>query len=256
MEKILDASNFVMAGRVLDCLEGLEEPQDIRALFELEKDHGLPLNLANHWQAFIHVSFVREFKGKIESNERPEFLGDTVLNLLVTEKLFAQYPESDEGRLSKLRASLVNEEGLYELACASRLYRLIVLGRGAMGNNKNRGLVADLLEAVLGSVYLEGGLESARTLLGFFLDTYERKTNRPYMDPKKLESFDPKSLLQERVLALHGLLPQYTATLLGPQYYRVSLVIGDRNILTEKGNSKRGLEKKLAKRALENRLYR
>ncbi len=246
---------FDMTHEVFLKLNTLKESCDLQNLFNI--DHHLPFDLKKHYKAFIHSSFVHDFKGNIESNERLEFLGDTVLGLLISEMLFFTYPKLDEGKLSKFRASLVNEEKLYHLALANKLYRLIVFGRGLVHNDNlvKQGPLADMVEAVLGSIYEQEGIEEAKKFLKALLENYKSWAKQDYLDPKMPILFDPKSTLQEKVVSLYGILPEYRAKEIDHQLYRIDLFINERKILTGEGGSKKKIQKELASTALKKRLY-
>lgn len=246
--------DFELTRCIHTSLRTLQNPPDLEALFAI--DHNLPLDLPKYWRAFIHSSFAAGFKGRLASNERLEFLGDTVLGLLVSERLFVEYPEYDEGMLSKLRAALVNEEGLYELSLANELYRFILLGKGELkSNSKKQGPLADLVEALLGAVYESDGIETSERLFDALLENYKDKTGRDFIDPKRLDTFDAKSSLQEKVAGLYGTNPQYVDFEMGRQTYRIDLYINGQKILTGQGQSKKKIHKELAERALKKRLY-
>ena len=250
----LPLRSFVMTQRVFSTKEALSNLGKLTSLFD--EKHSLPVKIKRHYGAFIHSSFVQEFKGSIESNERPEFLGDTVLNLLISKMLFLKYPNLDEGKLSKLRASLVNEEGLYDLAISSDLHRFIVLGKGGLNNQEKKGPIADLVEALLGHVYIKEGLDSAEQLLKAFLANYKKKTKENYIRLDRLDFFDPKSKLQEKVLAHYGRVPEYNDREIGRGFYQIDLVIAGKKVLAKKGRSKKKVQRELAGTALEKHLYR
>ncbi len=113
-------------------------------------------------QALTHSSYANECK--TESNERLEFLGDSVLSIIISEYIFKRLSNVDEGRLSKFRATLVCEQSLYEVSKRISLSNLIMLGRGEeMTGGRNRpSIVSDAFEAVLAAIYLDGGMETAR----------------------------------------------------------------------------------------------
>ena len=112
-------------------------------------------------QALTHRSAARA------NNERLEFLGDAVLNLIVAQHLYAQYPQADEGALSRLRAAVVSGESLARVAAPLQLGPALVLGAGELktGGFRRESILADALEAVCGALYLEAGLEAARDVL-------------------------------------------------------------------------------------------
>ncbi|HQR29379.1 MAG TPA: ribonuclease III, partial [Anaeromyxobacteraceae bacterium] len=123
--------------------------------------------------ALTHKSWVNEHREeKAEDNERLEFLGDAVIDLLVSDYLMARFPGAREGELSKLRASVVDEPGLAAIARALDLGELLRLGRGEeiTGGRAKASLLADALEAVVAAVFLEGGLAAAHRLVDPFLE--------------------------------------------------------------------------------------
>src|SRR4051812_29541657 len=113
-------------------------------------------------QALTHRSFAYE-NGGLPTNERLEFLGDSVLGLVVTDTLFRAHPDLSEGRLAKLRAAVVNARALAEVAETIDLGRHIKLGRGeeTTGGRKKSSILSDTVEAVIGAVYLSGGFETS-----------------------------------------------------------------------------------------------
>ena len=117
--------------------------------------------------ALSHKSFVHELKADIENYERLEFLGDAFLDLYVSEKLFAQYPDLKEGQLSKLRSNIVNEETLSSIAIYLGIDKIVLLGKGELkekGNEKN-SILCNVFESILGAVYLSQGVNGAYTYL-------------------------------------------------------------------------------------------
>lgn len=146
-------------------------------------------------QAFTHTSYVNEHKhGTIEHNERLEFLGDAVLQLLVSEYLFTAYPNRPEGELTRMRASVVCEPSLAQFAERLELGAHIQLGRGEeqLGGRQRPALLADLFEAFVGAIFLDAGIERTRV----FLETHMF----PYIESNDygLLVKDFKSKLQER----------------------------------------------------------
>jgi len=140
------------------------------------------------------------------NNERLEFLGDSVLNLLLSERLYREFPTASEGDLSRLRARLVSEEPLAEIAQAMQLGELLLLGSGELktGGFRRQSILADAFEALCGALYLDGGLETARTLLAPMFEG--RIAKLP--EPSTLK--DAKTRLQEHLQANGRPLPLYT----------------------------------------------
>ena len=131
-------------------------------------------------QALIHSSYAYEHMGDpLRSNERLEFLGDSVLDMVVGEYLYSRYPEKPEGELTKIRASLVCEKSLGRIAMEKGLSDELKLGNGEehTGGRKRASIAADMVESIIAAVYLDGGLENARkiifTLLGDKLENAE-----------------------------------------------------------------------------------
>ncbi|MCB2263195.1 MAG: ribonuclease III [Candidatus Thiosymbion ectosymbiont of Robbea hypermnestra] len=140
-----------------------------------------------------------------ENNERLEFLGDALLGLVIAEALWNRFPDADEGRLSRLRASLVKRESLAALARGLDLGDYLRLGTGELrsGGHARDSILADALEAVLAAVYLDGGLAAAReVILSVFAASLERLQTASTLK-------DAKTRLQERVQARKHPLPEY-----------------------------------------------
>ncbi|MCF6190267.1 MAG: ribonuclease III [Cocleimonas sp.] len=152
---------------------------------------------------FIQALTHRSANGK--HNERMEFLGDSVLGLIITSALYNQQPNASEGYLSRLRASLVNENTLAEIANELSLGDFLRLGAGELksGGFRRKSILSDTLEAVIGSVYLEKGMDAATD---FVLKIY---TNRLEQLPSENDLKDPKSRLQEILQSRGYEIPQY-----------------------------------------------
>jgi ribonuclease-3 len=139
------------------------------------------------------------------NNERLEFLGDSVLNLLLSERLYREFPTASEGDLSRLRARLVSEEPLAEIAQAMQLGELLLLGSGELktGGFRRQSILADAFEALCGALYLDGGLEAVRDSIGPMFEA--RIAALP--EPASLK--DAKTKLQEHLQANGRPLPVY-----------------------------------------------
>ncbi|EXX85436.1 ribonuclease III [Paenibacillus darwinianus] len=145
-------------------------------------------------QAFTHTSYVNEHKsGSTQDNERLEFLGDAVLQLLVSEYLYLTHPLRPEGELTRMRASIVCEPSFARFAEVLELGKHVLLGRGEeqLGGRQRPALLADLFESFIGAMYLDGGLERVRTFL-------EGRVFPLIDDEEHLPVKDFKSKLQER----------------------------------------------------------
>lgn len=148
-------------------------------------------------------------------NERLEFLGDALLGMLVAELLFERFPAADEGQLTRTRATLVNRECLAEIARDLDLGAELVLGEGEMksGGWRRDSILANTLEALLGAVYLDGGLEACRRVV---LDLYADRLGE--IDPLRADK-DPKTALQEFLQGRRQELPRYeTTSVNGPSH--------------------------------------
>lgn len=143
---------------------------------------------------------------KPQHNERLEFLGDAALNFIIADQLFTQYPKMTEGQLSRARANLVNGEVLATLSHTLDIDQHIRLGQGEIksGGMKRSSILSDCLEALIGAIYLDGGLEACRQLvLSWYIDKFEQVALK---GPQK----DPKTTLQEYCQAKKMMLPKYT----------------------------------------------
>jgi ribonuclease-3 len=201
-------------------------------------------------QAFTHRSYLNETKDKIESNERLEFLGDSILSFVVSEYLFKEYPSFNEGLLTNLRSLLVNTKSLAEMAKQLKFGTYLRLSKGEKESKgqENDSLLANSFEAFIGALYLDQGVEEVRTFLADIL----LEQSKEYVQRKALK--DPKSLLQEHVQALKQSSPVYKVIKEeGPAHARlftIGVYVND-NLLGEgKGKSKQQAEEQAAKEAL------
>jgi len=186
------------------------------------------------------------------NNERLEFLGDSVLNLLLSERLYREFPGASEGDLSRLRARLVSEEPLAEIAQSMQLGELLLLGTGELktGGFRRQSILADAFEALCGALYLDGGLETVRTRIGPMFEV--RIAALP--EPSTLK--DAKTRLQEHLQANGQPLPVYSVkrTTGEPhaQTFMVSCAVPHAGIETEgEGGSRRRAEQAAAQAALQ-----
>ena len=158
-------------------------------------------------EALSHSSYANEHRAAhLNSNERLEFLGDSVLGFVTAEFLFVQHPDLPEGDLTRIRAALVCEQSLYEVARKLGLGQYLKLGRGeeAGGGRERPSIVADAVEAVLAAVYLDGGIGSARKIVQKYILSREvAGLTKPH---------DYKTALQELVQRESGQVLQYRLT--------------------------------------------
>ncbi len=185
-------------------------------------------------------------------NERLEFLGDAILSFIISAELYTRFPELDEGRLSRLRASLVKGDTLAELARHLELGDYLQLGSGELksGGFRRASILADALEAIIGAVYLDGGIDHARQLvLALYGDNLDRVS--PAENLK-----DPKTRLQEYLQSRRQPLPQYDVVSVSgeahDQTFVVRCTVGGLSEPTEGvGASRRRAEQAAAEAALK-----
>ncbi len=202
-------------------------------------------------QAFTHSSYVNEHRHQaIEDNERLEFLGDAVLELLISQFLYKRFPGMTEGDMTKLRAAIVCEPSLVNFALELSFGGMILLGRGedATGGRKRPALLADVFEAFIGALYLDQNLESVDQWLG---ETVYPKI----IDGTFTHVMDFKSQLQETVQRKSlGHLTYEVISENGPAHHRefISHVkLNEETVGEGKGKSKKESEQRAAQNALE-----
>jgi len=199
--------------------------------------------------AFTHRSFAYE-NGLSETNERLEFLGDSVLGLVVTEELYIKYPELDESRLSPLRSGIVNMRALADIARSLELGQYMRIGKGeeVTGGRDKNSLLADSLEALIGAIYLSHGFaESQRVVGNLISETMENAKDRG-------AGLDGKTALQELAAARKISAPEYQISESGPDHdktFVATAVVGGEAIATGEGKSKREAEQIAARIAYE-----
>ena len=196
--------------------------------------------------ALTHRSF------NAQHNERLEFLGDSILSFIVAQELYQRFPKIDEGDLSRLRAQLVKESSLSSIATSMGLGDFIQLGEGEL---KSAGwlrpsILADTLEAMIGAIYLDAGIEPAHQ---FVLRFFEKQLNE--IDPKLIQK-DAKTLLQELLQSQKSDLPIYTVVSIEgeahSQSFTIECIIKKSNIKTQGiGQSRRIAEQEAASKAYQ-----
>jgi ribonuclease-3 len=225
---------------------------------EATSELGARLQLALGWTfrdasllelALTHRSYCSEH-GIDDSNERLEFLGDSVLGFVVTTYVYDEYPRLPEGELAKLRAVVVSSETLARLAKRIDLGAALRLGKGedASGGRAKPSILADAMEAVIAAVYLDGGLDAARAVvLGAFEDTIREQAAGP-------GGGDYKTRLQELAAQLVDQLPRYHIRHEGPDHSKrffASVQLRGRTYGTGEGRSKKAAEQGAARQAWE-----
>ncbi|WP_182357431.1 ribonuclease III [Tomitella gaofuii] len=200
--------------------------------------------------ALTHRSFAHEHGG-LPTNERLEFLGDSVLGVVVTEHLYRSFPERPEGELAKLRASIVNMNALAEVARGlgpGGLGRYVRLGKGEelTGGRDKSSILADGMESLIGAVYLQHGLETAREMvLRLFAGLIERA-------PRLGAGLDWKTSLQELTAVKDLGVPRYEIEGTGPDHQReftATVVVAERAFGVGVGSTKKVAEQKAAAEA-------
>lgn len=202
--------------------------------------------------AFIHRSYLNESKDAIESNERLEFLGDSILSFVVSEHLYKTYPDFDEGILTNLRSLVVNTKSLAKKAKKLEFGKHLMLSHGEedSGGRENESILANTFESVIGALYLDQGIESVTT----FLHKVLIPEIEEYVQKKVFK--DPKSLLQEYIQARKQNSPLYRVLLEeGPAHakqFTIGVFVGENQVGEGHGRSKQEAEEQAAEQALKN----
>ncbi|MCW8858372.1 MAG: ribonuclease III [Deltaproteobacteria bacterium] len=207
-------------------------------------------------QALTHKSFSNEQTEYVAHNERFEFLGDAVLELVVSDLSFRYFPDIPEGGLTRIRAEVVSEKGLAAIASLLDLGAGLRLGKGEekSGGREKPSLLSDALEALLGAIYLDSGFSAVYQVI-------ENIFSAPIRESAQLRyGSDYKTCLQERLQERYNQLPEYQlAQVSGPDHERVfSMEVRFNGQLLGKGNgsSKKSAEQKAAAIALDHQLLK
>jgi ribonuclease-3 len=225
-----------------ECLTHLE-------FTEFLKENELVIPVDKLVSAFTHTSFHHEYQAPHQ--ELLEFLGDSVLQLIITEELLKLHPQEKEGRLSKMRSSIVNEDVLAKLALNLRLNQMLLVGKGEFrkGLHLNSSTLADTMEALISQIYQYHGFEKTRDIVLRWI----REFSPNLFDLSSLEEFDSKSRLQEMSLAKYKQLPTYKSEDLGGRF-KVSVWIKDQLITQGEFHSKKIGERELAREIINKKL--
>jgi ribonuclease-3 len=210
-------------------------------LIKLQKKIGVEfINSELIKQALVHRSYLNEHSDfNVGHNERLEFLGDAVLEIVVTEFLYLNFPSTPEGDLTNWRASLVNAKMLYEIANELGIEDYLYLSKGEARdkNKKSRQFIlANAVEAIIGAIYLDQGLEVSKEFITKHVISKldDILKNQTYLDPK--------SRLQEKAQEIKGITPHYEILdEQGPDHakiFSVGLYFGEEMVATGKGSSK------------------
>lgn len=205
-------------------------------------------------QAFVHRSFLNENQNfKLRHNERLEFLGDAVLELVVTEYLFLKYPDKTEGELTSWRAALVNTKMLLQIAKDLDFNNYLLLSQGEIkeGGRARQYILANVFESFIGSLYLDQGLKICKDFIGKHLIK-----ELPKILEKRLFE-DNKSCFQKEAQDKLGITPVYNVlNEEGPDHHKtftVGVYLGKKLIARGKGLSKQEAEESAAGKALKNK---
>ena len=197
-------------------------------------------------QALTHRSF------GVDNNERLEFLGDALLDLIVGESLFNQHPGADEGNLSRLRSSIVNKSALAGIGREWNLGEHVLLGAGELksGGRSRDSILADTVEAVVAAVYLDGGLAACRKLVDAWTLEFVR-------NPEARQTKDAKTRLQEKMQASGHGLPDYQVLAIEGEAHAQSFLVecrveGLERVHRGRGRSKRAAEQQAALETLKS----
>ena len=202
-------------------------------------------------QAFTHRSFANELGETGENNERLEFLGDSVLGLVVSHSLYETLPDQPEGELARIKSFVVSEASLSEIARGLRVDNYILIGKGEeySGGRSKKAILADCLEAIIGAYYLDSGFQAAERFVHQMLIPEINKVleNR--------HAKDYKTLLQEHVQKRMKTYPRYKVVQkTGPDHdktFWIEVHIGDRSFAAGKGKNKKEAEQEAARIAYE-----
>ncbi len=216
---------------------------------ELTARIGIELSEQLLIKSLTHRSFAYE-NNLTETNERLEFLGDSVLGVVITAELFNKFPNAPEGELAKLRAAIVNSRALASVARAIGLGEFILLGKGeeASGGKDKSSILADAVEAILGAIYLEHGLQpTTEVILRLF---------SPIIDnANSIEAtLDWKTSLSEVITSKDLAEPEYQISESGPDHdksFQAVITILGKVVSTGEGKSKKTAEQNAAKSAFE-----
>lgn len=204
-------------------------------------------------EAFTHRSYLNEAKLKIASNERLEFLGDSILSFVISNYLYAKYPDFDEGNLTNLRSLMVNTKSLSDIARELNMGQLLKLSKGEEESKgrENATLLENSFEAYIGALFLDQGMDSVIK----FLDNALFPKIQELVSKKAFK--DPKSLFQEKVQAKKQGSPAYRVIEeTGPAHaktFKVGVFVDGKKLGEGSGRSKQLAEESAAKVALENK---
>ncbi len=202
-------------------------------------------------EALTHRSYTFENKNSPHNNQRMEFLGDAILELISSEFLYQKYPDCEEGELTKIRAAMIRRETLFELAQSINLDNYLYLGKGErqiQGKNQETRM-SDAFESIVASIYLDSGLENARL---FYLNLLLKFYPEPHL---LLTMQNPKGNLQELSQKMFHEIPHYQIrNISGPDHqptYEVEIKLTHKIIGVGKASSRKGAEEEAARQGID-----
>ncbi|MBQ7288096.1 MAG: ribonuclease III [Clostridia bacterium] len=217
---------------------------------KLEKNIGYTFKNKNLLtQALSHSSYANEKKGALGSNERLEFLGDSVLSVIVSNYIYQNFPDLPEGELTKIRAALVCEGSLCAFSKELEVGEFLLLGKGEQqnGGRMRPSILADAFEAILAAIYLDGGMEPARRHVLRFIEREIKEQHEHFADYKtvlqEIIQRNPEEALSYVLVGESG--PDHDKT------FTVNVMLNSNKIGTGTGHSKKQAEQLAAKQALE-----
>ncbi len=223
-----------------------------RELFSFLKENSIRMDdLALLNRAFTHTSYANEAGSALSSNERLEFLGDSILGAITAEYLYSSFGEYQEGSLSKLKAILVSEESLAEVAFSLHLEHYMLVGKGERTQHLSmkKAVLADAMEAIIAAIFLNQGMEEAKRFVLSFIPGQARKVISNDYAYK-----DYKTELQELLQKKRGKVPKYNVvSTAGPDHnlvFSVTVELGTKVYGPANGRSKKSAEQAAAHMAL------
>lgn len=201
-------------------------------------------------EALTHRSYAAEYKTGFD-NQRLEFLGDAVVQIIVTDYLYRKYQDKNEGELTSLRAALVKKESLARIALYIELDKFILLGKGESDSNGNmrNSVLCDAFEALVGAIYLDSNIQKCDKILTALI-------KKLFPDPEvNVDSLNPKGTLQEITQKNYGEKPKYTVKKsTGPEHdmtYFVEVSLKDKILAVGEGKNIKSAERKAALQAIK-----
>ena len=213
------------------------------------------------FQIFSHKSFIHENPKFEVDNERLEFIGDAVLDLIIGEMIFKRYPEKSEGELSKLRSSLVNEKSLAMISEKLNIGAFVLLGKGELklSGFEKTSILSDTFEALLGGIHIDHGYLKVFEFFSNLMVYLNEQHHIDFLDAESLENFDAKTKLQELTMKECKEVPRYEVEELkndNETQFEVKMFLKTKLISSMTGVSKKKTMQALAQKVLEEKLIK